>query len=92
MSTQLHNYNYMSRRKSQPGGNPICLERDCVENKIYPLKASSVDAEVMWKEQAFKFARDRLWGRLVGYVLADSIIAVIGEHFIMTTMTAKQEV
>ena len=63
----------------------------CGTEKLRLLKAPSVDADAMWKAQAFDFARDQLRGKLSATISADTIISVIGEQFPMPTMAAEQE-
>ena len=55
------------------------------------LAAPTVDDKAMWKAQAFDFARDKLRGKLSDKISADNVIAVMGEHFPVSTMTAEEE-
>ena len=47
--------------------------------------------KAMRKAQAFDFARDKLRGKLSDKISADNVIATMGEHFPVSTMTADQE-
>ena len=91
MSAQLNRRNPSSRRPVPRDANPVYETRQCDTERIRLLKALTVEADAMWKAQAFDFARDQLRGKMNDDVTVDTVIAVVGEHFPMPTITAEQE-
>ena len=55
------------------------------------LAAPKVDDKATWKAQALDFARDKFRGKPSNKISTDNVIAVMGEHFPLSTMTAEQE-
>ena len=92
MSSQLNNRGRMSSRNASINiRNPSFNDRMLNGTVIRLLVAPTVDDKAMWKAQAFDFARDKFRGKLSTKISADNLIAVIGEHFPVSTMTAEQE-
>ena len=92
MSSQLHNHGSLTARNPRGiGHNPIFKDRLLNGTVVRLLAAPTVDDKAMWKAQSFDFARDKFRGKLSEKILADNVIAVIGEHFPVSTMTAEQE-
>ena len=92
MSSQLHNRGGMTSRNSRSvNRNPVFINRVFEGTSMRLLAAPTVDDKAMWKSQAFNFARDKLRGKLSKKISADNVIAIMGEHFPVSTMTAEQE-
>ena len=92
MSSQLHNRGSATARNPRGiGHNPIFKDRFLNGTVVRLLAAPTVDDKAMWKAQSFDFARDKFRGKLSEKVSADNVIAIIGEHFPVSTMTAEQE-
>ena len=92
MSSQVHNRGGMTSRNSRSvNRNPIFKDRVLDGTVVRLLAAPTVDNKAMWKAQAFDFARDKFRGKLSNKISADNVIAVMGEHFPVSTMTAEQE-
>ena len=92
MSSQLHNRGGMTSRNSRSvNRNPVFKDRVLDGTVVRLLAAPTVDDKAMWKAHAFDFARDKFRGKLSNKISADNVIAVMGEHFPVSTMTAEQE-
>ena len=80
-----------SRNASTNNRNPAFNDRILNGLVIRLLLAPSLDEKAMWKAQAFDFARDTFRGKLSAKISTDNVIAVMGDHFPVSTMTAEQE-
>ena len=92
MSSQLNNRGRMSSRNASANShNPVFNDRILNGIVIRLLVTPTVDAKAMWKAQAFDFARDKFRSKISAKISADNVIAVMGEHFPVSTMTEEQE-
>ena len=92
MSAQLHNRGSSSSNHSTlRNWNTVFIERNFEETVLRLLTAPTVDDKPMWISQAFDFARDNLRGKISDIVSTDNVIAVICEHFSVSTMASEQE-
>ena len=55
------------------------------------LVAVTGDNKGIWEAQAFDFSIEKLRGKHLDKISADNVIAVMAEHFTISTMTAEQE-
>ena len=90
MSSQLNRRSSSSHRRSVVHNKILVFDTmKCGNERLVILKTPSVEAEVMWKTQSFDFATNFLRGKRNTKVSADSVIAVIREHYPMPTMSAE---
>ena len=89
MSSQL-NSRYPKRGGTSPSlSKPVYEERTLKDQKIRLLKAPGVDSDVMWKQQSFEFAYNRLRAKLSDSCDADSLISIFNSHFPISTMPSE---
>ena len=90
MYSQLSNRGRMaSRNASSINQHPAFSNKILNGTVIKLLVAPTVDDKAMWKAQAFDFVRDKSRGKNSAKISADNVIAVIGEHFPVSTMLAE---
>ena len=68
---------------------PTFETRKLGKEKLSLLRAPSIDAAAMWKQQCFQSVYNRLRGKLSPTCNADALIAVFNEHFPLSTLPAE---